>query len=107
MNRKLLYIICEIARRKAGRLEGVTGTPVKVEELLNLLHDLWVVKRVAIASDYHQVLSSLEYMDEVLGWIEFDADKDVIRVTGEGLREYKELLRRGYYPFVREVTIWV
>jgi len=99
MLHELLYVICEIRRYKPG------NSSVTVYELLNVLHDLWVNKGKAIASDYYQVLDALKYMHDVLDWIEYNEKKGIIKVKVEGEKEYQKLKASGWHPFLEEVAI--
>jgi len=95
----LLFIICEIRWQKGG------NSKVTVDELLGVLHDLWVEKHKAVVSDHLQVLNALEYMRDVLGWVEYDEREGTIEVTGEGEEEYEELKKSGWRPFLEEIEV--
>jgi len=100
MDLELLYIIYDMAVRR----EGDPQAEVRVEDLLGLLHDLWVMKGVAVASDCFQVIDMLRFLRE-RGMIEYDEDEGTVRLTDEGLERIERKLRAGYYPFRKRVSL--
>ncbi len=98
MQIKLLYVIGQLVEQRNGNLDG----SITIRELLQHLHEMWVYRRRAIASDFHQVIDALKAMDEIYGWIEL-RDNGTIRLTDEGKDFYNRLKSEGYTLFGKPV----